>query len=332
MKRRLLWILALACCLAILGSSTAFGAPKKIAWVPSVIGIPFFALESEGFKEACKDFGYDLIYLGPEKGTPEEETEIINNLIIQKVDGIDLVPTDPEALNTISKKAMDAGIKMIENGSRNMKGNVNISTIIFNPDDVGKILMDMGGNLVKFQGEFAILSAAATSTAQNEWIAGIKKEFANSRYSKMRLVTTAYGDDQREKSYNETVGLLRSYPNLKLIISPTSVGIAAAAAAVTDAAAVGKVVVTGLGLPSELSAYIKNGACPIAALWSPIDLGYFNAYVMHNLFTGKITGKAGEKFKAGRLGDYTIAEDGIVIYQRIFKFDKSNIADWETRL
>ena len=253
-------------------------------------------------------------------------------MIIQKVDGIDFVPTDPEALNTISKKAMAAGIKMIENGSPNMKGNVHLSTIIFKPDDVGKILMDMVGGLLNYQGEFAILSAAATSTAQNEWIAGIKKEFANPKYSKMKLDAIVYGDDVREKSNSEAVGLIQSYPNLKAIVAPTTVGIAAAAGAVTNAGKIGQIIVTGLGLPSEMAAYIKNGACPIAAIWNPVDLGYFNAYVMHNLLTGKITGKAGDTFNAGRLGDYTINEDGLVIFQKIFKFDKSNIADWEKRL
>jgi rhamnose transport system substrate-binding protein len=48
-------------------------------------------------------------------------------------------------------------------------------------------------------------------------------------------VDVVYGDDVREKSYNEALGLfIKSYPDLKGIISPTTVGIAAAAHTVTD--------------------------------------------------------------------------------------------------
>lgn len=56
------------------------------------------------------------------------------------------------------------------------------------------------------------------------------------------------------------MGLLKSYPDLKVIVSPSSVGIVAAAQAVKDQGKIGKVYVTGLGLPSEMAGAIKSGA------------------------------------------------------------------------
>ena len=52
---------------------------------------------------------------------------------------------------------------------------------------------------------------------------------------------------------------MQSYPDLKAIIAPTSVGIVAAAQAVTDAGKVGQINVTGLGLPSEMAGHVKSG-------------------------------------------------------------------------
>ncbi len=52
---------------------------------------------------------------------------------------------------------------------------------------------------------------------------------------------------------------MQTYPNLKAIIAPTSVGIVAAAQAVTDAGKIGKINVTGLGLPSEMAAHVEVG-------------------------------------------------------------------------
>ena len=45
------------------------------------------------------------------------------------------------------------------------------------------------------------------------------------------------------------------------------------------------------------------------ALWNPGDLGYLSIHILNALATGKIKGVAGEKFTAGKLGEYTIQED-----------------------
>lgn len=44
------------------------------------------------------------------------------------------------------------------------------------------------------------------------------------KYPSVNLVTVAYGDDLSDKSYREAVGLLKTYPELKVIVSPSSVG------------------------------------------------------------------------------------------------------------
>jgi rhamnose transport system substrate-binding protein len=83
-----------------------------------------------------------------------------------------------------------------------------------------------------------------------------------------------------------------------------------------------------------MAEYIDNGSCAYMYLWNPIDEGYLGAYVGAALVNGKITGKSGEQFSAGRLGNYTIiqATDGgtEVLLGPPFKFDKSNISDWKS--
>lgn len=64
----------------------------------------------------------------------------------------------------------------------------------------------------------------------------------------------------RIKATAKPVGLINSYPNLKAIVAPTSVGIVAAAQAVSDMGKTGKIHVTGLGLPSELAGHVDSGA------------------------------------------------------------------------
>ena len=164
----------------------------------------------------------------------------------------------------------------------------------------------------------------------------MKKELSENagKYSNLKLVRIAYGDDLRDKSVSEMEGLLQSFPNLKVVIAPTTVGIAAAGRVITDRGLIGKVFVTGLGLPSEMAEYIENGSCPYMYLWNPIDVGFLTAYAATAAVAGKITGKVGDTFSAGRLGDFKIvkASDGgtEVLLGAPFKFDPSNIAEWKT--
>ena len=118
-----------------------------------------------------------------------------------------------------------------------------------------------------------------------------------------------YGNDQSEESYNRALALVDKYPNMKVIMAPTTVGIVAAAKAMQDEKLCDKVKVSGLGLPAEMVSYTMNGCAPQFALWSFVDLGYLTYYTSYMLATGAIKGEIGEAFHAGRMGDFKIDED-----------------------
>jgi rhamnose transport system substrate-binding protein len=103
--------------------------------------------------------------------------------------------------------------------------------------------------------------------------------------------------------------LVDKHPNLSLIMSPTTVGIQASAKAMQDEKRCDKVKVSGLGLPSEMVSYTKNGCAPQFALWDFRDLGYLTYYTSYLMATGQMKGEVGETFKAGRMGEYTIEKD-----------------------
>ena len=78
-------------------------------------------------------------------------------------------------------------------------------------EQIGKLQVQAVAEMINFEGEIAILSAGATMTNQNTWIEFMKKELEDPKYDKMELVTIVYGDDLRDKSYNEAMGLFKSY-------------------------------------------------------------------------------------------------------------------------
>ncbi|NKF33595.1 substrate-binding domain-containing protein, partial [Pseudomonas sp. BGM005] len=87
----------------------------------------------------------------------------------------------------------------------------------------------------------------------------LMKEYVASDYPDITIVETVYGDDDDQTSFDKTAALLQSHPNLKGIISPTTVGIAAAARYVSTSDYKGKVAITGLGTPNQMREYVEDG-------------------------------------------------------------------------
>ena len=313
--------------------AAAAGKGFKIALIAKSTGNPYFDKVNEGANEAAKELGDTIIFQAPATADVAGQIELVDALIAQKVDAIGISANDANALVPATKKAMAAGIKVISWDSGIAPEGRILHENQANTELVGRSEVQMLGEMIGYKGEIAILSAGATMTNQNAWIEWMKKELEDPKYKDMKLVATVYGDDDRQKSLNEAQGLFKSYPNLKGIISPTTVGIAAAGKALTDAGLCGKIALTGLGLPSEMAEYLKSGCCKAMALWNPIDQGYLTTHILHNLAAGTITGKAGETFTAGRMGKYTVEDtgkdNGLQVYQGPpFQFNASNIDQW----
>ena len=310
------------------GDQAAAGA-KTYVLVPKNLGNPYFDAANKGAQEAAKELGVTVLYQGSSTADATEQIQLINSLIAQKVAGLAISANDADALAPTGKEAMDAGIPVVSWDAAIAPEGRNIHVNQADAEGIGRAQVQIISDLVGGKGKVAILSATSTAPNQNEWIKWMEDELSKPEYKDIELVATVYGDDEDEKSYNEAMGLMKTYPDLVGIISPTSVGIAAAGRAVTDAGKVGQVMVTGLGTPNQLREYVKSGAIPKFALWSPVDLGYLSIYAVDALANGTITGQPGDKFTGGKLGEYTIADDGTVLLGPPTVFDKDNIDNFD---
>jgi rhamnose transport system substrate-binding protein len=312
------------------GKEKAAPAGKKVrvAVLVKSLGNGFFEAVRDGANEAAKELGdVEIIYQGPSSATAEGQIEIINNLIATKVDAIAISANDQDALVPAAKKAMDAGIKVISFDSGVAEAGRILHLAPSDTELIGRSQMRQLAEMVGWKGEVAILSATAQATNQNAWIEFMKKELAeNPKMKEMKLVAVVYGDDSSDKSYREALGLFKSYPNLKGITCPTTVGVAATAKAIQDQGLTGKIQLGGLGLPSEMRAYVESGVSKGVALWNPIDLGYTSTHILYNLVKGKNTGKVGDAISAGRMGTIKVGPNGLAIMGEPFTFTKDNIA------
>jgi rhamnose transport system substrate-binding protein len=310
-------------------AGTAQAEDVRIALVVKALGIGFFEAAAKGAEEAAAELGgVEIIYTGPTSTTAEGQIEVINALIAQRVDAIAISANDTDALVPALKKAMDRGITVISWDSgvapegRSLHLNPSSNALI------GNMIVKLAADHLPDGGDVAVLSATTTSTNQNIWIEEMNKVMGD--YPGINVVGTVYGDDLADKSYREANGLMQTYPDLKAIIAPTSVGIVAAAQAVADAGKIGEVNVTGLGLPSEMAGAIDSGASKSFAIWNPIDLGYSAAMLAYNLSQGNATAEPGAEIPMGRMGNLTLDDKNEGAMADPFVYDASNIEQFKS--
>lgn len=315
------------------------GQELNMILMPKFLGILVFDQANDGAQEAHAELenSGELIFNAP---TPENaipgQIEIIESAITQGVDAIMISANDYEQLLPSTISAIEEGMTIVTWDSPVDPSGEALFIAQVDFDETGVVMADMALNLLgEDGGQFAVLSATPDASNQNAWIASMEEALANDEaYANIELVATVYGNDDPDDSYNEALGLVDSYPDLEVIMAPTTVGIVAAAKAMQDEGLCDQVAVSGLGLPAEMQEFTEVGCAPEFALWSFTDLGYLSYYVSYLLATDAIEAEAGVSFEAGRMGEFTIEEDegregGLRVLMGPFSlYNEGNFDDW----
>lgn len=316
-------------------SAAASGAAKaqKIGYLPKDIVNQYFAAAKVGIEKGAKESGSTVIQVGPNEPKAALQVPFIKDLTTQQVNSIIISADGKDEVAPDLKAAMAAGIKVVGFDSSPAIGAYHVFVNQVDFSGVGVNLAEWACELApSCTGDIAILSATATATNQNEWIDLMKKTLStDARFKGLKLVDTVYGDDKADVSTTRANELLTKYPTLKVIVAPTTVGILAAAQVVQKAGKSATVKVTGLGFPNDMKPFVADGTSPVFGLWSVPDLGYLAYQVAAKLVSGEITGKEGETFTVkGLNGDkpYTIGKDSVVVLGPAYRFDKTNVNDF----
>ena len=306
------------------------GGALSMTMLPKNLGNPYFDTSTKGAEAAADALGAELEEVGPETASPDAQVSYINTVAQQGKDALIVSANDPEALCDAIDEARSADVKVV---TFDADTNPECRDLFVNQataEGIASKQLELISEQIGGEGEIAILSAAANATNQNAWIEMMEKELAgNPEYADIELVDTVYGDDDDQKSFDQTEALLQNHPDLKGIISPTTVGIAAAARYLSDSSSKGKVALTGLGTPNQMREYVENGTVESFALWNPEDLGALATYAAAALANGDISGEEGDSFEAGDLGEFEVGPDATVLLGEPFTFNADNIGDFD---
>jgi rhamnose transport system substrate-binding protein len=303
----------------------------KVYVIPKNLGNAYFTLadsvKSGGALAAAQALGETGTETSGTAATAASQIPAIQAAITKGANVLLVSATDASALCPTLNSAMSKGITVVTYDSdapncRNLFANQATTA------EIGTSEVDLLAKQLNNSGDIAIVSAAASATNQNAWIGYMKQELT--KFPNMHLVTTVYGNDDPTTATQVTQGLLQHYPNLKGIISPTTVGILAAAQVLDTPKYRGKIALTGLGTPVAMKKYVEDGTVQSFELWNPANLGYMAMYAAVNFQSKKITNASGQSFTAGHLGKFTVGADHTILLGPPLVFTKANINNFNS--
>lgn len=296
------------------GSSKCKSGTGTIGYIPKLGTDPYMVTVRKAAEAAAAKAGGKIIYTSPSDATGSAQIPFVNQLVAQKVCAIAISGSDLNSTSAALAKAKAAGIKVLSWDSDIAPTSRSVFINQAKTDELGSKMLDsMSSMLGTAGGDFAVLSSTPTAVNQNAWIANMKTRLASDPALKnLKLVTVAYGQEKADVNAQQAKALVQAYPHLKGIIVPAGIGLPAAAQALSQIGALGKVKLTGLAPASLIKSAIQTGNVQ-DVWWNVTDLGTLSYYAAQALVQGKITGKPGETFTAGDLGSFTIGQDGVVI-------------------
>jgi len=310
------------------GAMKASAEDVVIGLIPKFTSDPYFVAADKGAQEAAKELGYTVEFNGPVDANVATQSDIIDKFVRRRVTAIAVSANDPTALAPALKRARDAGIKTL---TWDADVTPDARSVFLNQatfEGMGRTFVDM---MVRSagtsEGDFLIVTAVLTSPNQNRWIEELKK-YAAEKYPKMNFPAILPGDEDLEKSKNVTLNYLQANPETKGVIAVTGIATPGVIEAVKQLDMVDKVAVTGLGVPSLIRTYLKDGSLKEAALWSPIDIGYGAIYLAKAEIDGTLDPKSGS-VDAGRLGKLKFISDDTVLLGDPFIFTKDNVDQFD---
>lgn len=317
----------LGACVLFSGLTPAVGQTKKIGMLPKFTSDPYFVAVNQGAQEAAKELQVSVQFNGPVDANVAAQANIIDQWIRTGMDAITVSANDPNALAPALQRAARRGIKVstFDADVKPEARQVFLNQCTF--EGMGKTMVEMMVKDAGPEGDFLIITAVLTAPNQNRWIEEAKK-YAAQNYPKMKFAAVLPGEEDLEKSKNVALNYLRANPNTKGVLCVTGIATPGVAEAVKQLGLKGKVAVTGLGVPSLVRPYLKDGTIKEVALWNPVDIGYGAIYITKSQMDGTLKPESGF-VEAGRLGKLKFIQNDTVLLGEPTIFTTANVDDFK---
>jgi len=265
---RLLAVAVLAAVSAALPLSSAFAddaaAKPKVGLVMKSLANEFFVTMQDGAKEYQKAHSadFDMITNGIKNETDTSaQIDIVNQMILAKVNAIVIAPADSKALVTVLKKASDAGIKVVNIDNRldpDVLKSKNLTIPFVGPDNRkgSKLVGDYLAKQLTSGDKVGIIEGVPTTTNAQQRTAGYKDAMDAAG---MKIVSTQSGNWEIDQGQKVASAMLSEYPDLKALLAGNDNMALGAVSAVRAAGKAGKVLVVGYDNIEAIKPMLQDG-------------------------------------------------------------------------
>jgi rhamnose transport system substrate-binding protein len=260
----------------------------RIAFIPQLIGIPYFDAMKAGGERAAEAFGVTYMDVGSPEASAAEQVRLMENLIQQEVDAISISVLDVASLNPVMARAEEAGIVVYTSDSDSPDSVRDVYVAQSMDKDLGYTLIDTLVANIGGEGQIGIVSGESTATNLNTWIDYMKERVESEYADKVEIVDIRYTTGgSSEDALRQAEELMTRFPDIKGLVAVASTTVPGVAQAVENAGKIGEVDVIGYGSPNTVRPYIKSGVMTSSILWDPEALGYLNVWAGIQLLEGK---------------------------------------------
>ena len=161
----------IAAALLVATSSVALAqGKKKVAFVPQIVGIPYFNAMESGGKRAAEKLGVEFIYQGPVDTNPVDQMQIVQNLINQGVDAVSVSVLDASSIAPVVDAAKAKNVKLFTSDSDAPKSGRALYVAQATDEGLGFAIIDEMVKRVGDNAKIGIVSGEATASNLNAWI------------------------------------------------------------------------------------------------------------------------------------------------------------------
>jgi len=262
------------------------GGKIKMAFVPQIVGIPYYAGFEQGAQEAAAKFGVEFKMSGPSTANSAEQLQIFQSLVQQGYKAISISPLDPTSINSAIAAARAKGVIVTTSDADAPKSERQVFVSQANDKDLGYTVMDELAKQMGEKGQFGIVSGAPDTASLDSWAKFIQ-ERAKTKYPNIQFVGDVRHATDSALALKEAQNLMTAFPDIKGIVGVPSTAVPGVSQAVQNAGKTGKVAVIGYGSPKTAGPFIKSGVMKNTVLWDVPQLGYLTVWANKQLIDGK---------------------------------------------
>lgn len=303
------------------------GGEYTMVTVPKLTGVSWFDRMEEGVDEYAEETGHDAFMQGSGQADSAAQIQVLEDLMASDVDALNVVPFQPDAVESVLADAMEQGITVVTHEAPGIE-NAHYDIEAFRNAEYGRNLMDQLASRMDEEGQYATMVGSLSSETHMAWVESAIAHQEETYPDMEHVGDIVETEDDSQNAYERMQELLSAHPDLEGVQGSASTDVVGVGQAVEEAGLEDEISVVGTSVPNDARAGIEAGSIDLIAFWDPALAGKAMNVVSEMLLNGE---EPEEGMDLGVEGYGEIEVEDRVIYgdDAWIEVTEENIDEWD---